>query len=168
MPPPAPELPLLPPPRPAGLPPACPPPPPVPPSGPPEWLDPQDEMAQHSQTAKQAPSVFTVVIVLALLPRASIERPRSRMLRSIVLTARMTSFTKVHERGITQAPKRLAQACSTQNPQASQSLSVAHFLAVHPPMVAVVRQTKLIGQPVWLHGFSAQPWTSAPRTPTAH
>jgi hypothetical protein len=41
----------------------------------------------------------------------------------------------------------LAQVRSTQNP-VSQSQSVAHGFGAHPPMVAVVVQTKLAGQPV--------------------
>jgi hypothetical protein len=48
-----------------------------------------------------------------------------------------------------------------QNPQ-SQSPSLEHFFALQPPLVAVAWQTKLIGQPVWLHGCAAQPLASAP------
>jgi hypothetical protein len=54
-----------------------------------------------------------------------------------------------------------------QYPQ-SQSPSAEHVFAVHPPLVAVVLQTKLVGQPVWLHGKSAQPCASAPVLPAAH
>lgn len=61
--------------------------------------------------------------------------------------------------GITQAFSRLAQREPMQTPQ-SQSPSVTHGLAVHPPTVAVVWQTKLTGQPVWLHGKRAQPFAS--------
>jgi hypothetical protein len=69
--------------------------------------------------------------------------------------------------GITQTLSRPAQDPPTQNPQ-SQSPSLEHFLTLHPPVVAVVVQTELIGQPVWLHGWSSQPCGSVPALPAAH
>jgi len=53
----------------------------------------------------------------------------------------------------------------TQNPE-SQSQSLEHRFSVHPPIVAVTWQTKLAGQPVWLHGSATQPCPSAAAAPT--
>ena len=72
-----------------------------------------------------------------------------------------------HDGATTQTLSRLAQDPATQNPQ-SQSPSLEHFFMVHPPLVAVVWQTKLIGQPVWLQGCGSQPCASAPAAPAAH
>jgi len=72
-----------------------------------------------------------------------------------------------HDGGITQVPSTLAQDPPTQNPE-SQSQSVEHGFGAHPPTVAVVLQTKLVGQPVWLHGSAWQPCGSVPDVPAAH
>ena len=64
-------------------------------------------------------------------------------------------------------PSTLAQEPPTQNP-ASQSQSVEQGFGEHPPTVAVVLQTKLVGQPVWLHGSASQPCASVPAAPAAH
>jgi len=72
-----------------------------------------------------------------------------------------------HDGGITQVPSTLAQAPPTQNPE-SQSQSVEHGFGAHPPTVAVVLQTKLVGQPVWLHGSAWQPCGAVPDVPAAH
>lgn len=63
--------------------------------------------------------------------------------------------------------RRLAHDCPTQYPQ-SQSPSLVHFFTLHPPLPAVLSQTELIGQPVWLHGKSSQPCGSVPALPAAH
>jgi hypothetical protein len=55
----------------------------------------------------------------------------------------------------------------TQNAE-SQSQSLAHGFGSHPPIVAVVVQTKLAGQPVWLQGNFTQPCPSAATDPIWH
>jgi len=64
-------------------------------------------------------------------------------------------------------PSTLEQEPPTQNPE-SQSQSVEHGFALHPPTVAVVVQTKLAGQPVWLQGSAWQPCGLVAVLPTAH
>jgi len=64
-------------------------------------------------------------------------------------------------------PRTLEQNPSTQNPE-SQPQSLEHGFGVHPPIVNVVWQTKLAGQPVWLHGSFTQPCRSAAAAPTSH
>lgn len=70
------------------------------------------------------------------------------------------------EGGETQVPSTLPQEPPTQKPE-SQSQSVEQGFGPHPPMVAVVLQTELVGQPVWLHGSAWHPCASPPLAPTA-
>src|SRR5262249_24686193 len=94
--------------------------------------------------------------------------PDHRPSGTVRLQAHLDSVRQLRQsRTISQVPSTLEQDLPKQNPQ-SQSLSLAHAFTVHPPCAAVVSQTELSGQPVWLHGSAWQPWVSVNPAPTAH